>query len=101
MSDPISSISSILSIAPGAPLSTGGVGAQPGAFQQLLEGAIQSVQSAQSDATKTVQQFLTGESEELHTTALAAQRAQIAFDLGLQVRNKVIDAYQEIMRMQM
>ncbi len=48
-----------------------------------------------------MQKFLTGENEELHTTVLAAQKAEIAFDLGLQVRNKVVSAYQEIMRMQM
>jgi flagellar hook-basal body complex protein FliE len=48
-----------------------------------------------------VQQFLTGENEELHTTILATQKAELAFELGLQVRNKVVDAYQEIMKMQM
>ena len=48
-----------------------------------------------------VQKFLTGENEELHTTILATQKAELAFELGLQVRNKVVDAYQEIMKMQM
>ena len=38
---------------------------------------------------------------ELHTTILAAQRAELSFDLFLQARNKVVSAYQEIMRMQM
>ena len=40
------------------------------------------------------------QSEELHATALAVQRAELAFDLFLQARNKVVQAYQEIMRMQ-
>jgi flagellar hook-basal body complex protein FliE len=44
---------------------------------------------------------LTGQNEELHSAILAVQQASIAFDLGVQVRNKVVDAYQEIMRMQM
>ena len=74
---------------------------KPGEFQKLLENTIQSVQSTQNDASQAVQKFLTGESEDLHSTALATQRAEIAFELGLQVRNKVVSAYQEIMRMQM
>ena len=49
----------------------------------------------------SVERFLSGEGEELHTTILATQQAELSFDLFLQVRNKVVSAYQEIMRMQM
>lgn len=73
----------------------------PGAFQNVLAGAIQDIQGLQNDASKQVTQFLSGQSEELHTAALATQKAELAFQLGLQVRNKVVQAYQEIMRMQM
>ena len=45
--------------------------------------------------------FLSGEGEDLHTTILATQQAELSFDLFLQMRNKVVSAYQEIMRMQM
>ena|ERR1035437_3155708 len=98
MPDPVSAISSISSLQPLQPLAPAG---KPGEFQSLLEGTIQKLQSVNNDATDAVQKFLTGENEELHTTVLAAQKAEIAFDLGLQVRNKVVSAYQEIMRMQM
>ena len=74
---------------------------KPGEFQKVLESTIQTLQSTQNDASQAVKSFLTGETEDLHTTALATQRAEIAFELGLQVRNKVVSAYQEIMRMQM
>jgi flagellar hook-basal body complex protein FliE len=98
MTNPISSITPI----PGLPALGPASGAsRPGAFQSVLDGAIQTVEGAQADATQTVQKFLSGEGEELHTAVLAVQKAQIAFDLGLQVRNKVVDAYQEIMRMQL
>ena len=98
MTNPISSIAPI----PGLPSLGPAPGASsPGAFQSVLDGAIQTVGNAQAEATQTVQKFLSGEGEELHTTVLAVQKAQIAFDLGLQVRNKVVDAYQEIMRMQL
>ena len=72
-----------------------------GAFQEVLSSAIQSVQGASHNASAAVERFLSGEGEELHTTILAAQRAQLAFEMFLQARNKVVSAYQEIMRMQM
>jgi flagellar hook-basal body complex protein FliE len=74
---------------------------QPGAFQKVLEGTINNLESLNKTATDSAQKFLTGQNEELHSTILATQRASLAFDLGLQVRNKVVDAYQEVMRMQM
>ena len=79
---------------------TSGTG-QPGDFQNVLSSAISSLEAQQNNATSSVQKFLTGENEELHTTILATQKAELAFELGLQVRNKVVDAYQEIMKMQM
>jgi flagellar hook-basal body complex protein FliE len=98
MLDPVSAISSISGLGPLQPLAPAG---KPGEFQSVLEGTIQKLESVNNDAADAVQKFLTGENEELHTTVLAAQKAEIAFDLGLQVRNKVVSAYQEIMRMQM
>ena len=74
---------------------------QPGEFQQVLTGTINQLESLNNNAAESVQKFLSGENEELHTTILATQKASLAFDLGLQVRNKVVDAYQEIMKMQM
>jgi flagellar hook-basal body complex protein FliE len=74
---------------------------QPGDFQKVLLGAIDQVESLNNSATDSVQKFLRGDNEELHTTILATQKAELAFQLGLQVRNKVVDAYQEIMKMQM
>jgi len=69
-------------------------------FSDVLAGAIRDVAGFGRAADQSVNQFLSGESEELHTTALAVQRAELAFDLFLQARNKVVQAYQEIMRMQ-
>lgn len=98
MPGPISSISSIPNL---AAIQAPGQSSQPGAFQSVLDGAIQTIQSTSNDANVAVQKFLNGENEELHTAALAVQKATITFDLGLQVRNKVVDAYQQIMQLQM
>lgn len=70
-------------------------------FKDVLSGAIQEVESSQANANQSVQKFLSGEGDDLHSTILATQRADLEFQMFLQVRNKVVSAYQEIMKMQM
>jgi flagellar hook-basal body complex protein FliE len=70
-------------------------------FQDAFAAAIRAVENSGQQASGSVERFLTGEGEELHTTLLATERAQLTFELFLQARNKAISAYQEIMRMQM
>ena len=72
-----------------------------GAFQAVFADAIKNVEGARQGASVSVEQFLSGEGGELHSTILAAQKAELSFELFLQMRNKVVSAYQEIMRMQM
>ena len=66
----------------------------------MLEGLIGGVEKSQAQAQQAVDSFLTGGNEELHSVALAAQRSSLEFELFMQVRNKVVAAYQEIMKMQ-
>ena len=70
-------------------------------FQDVFASAINSVEGASHNADEAVERFLSGQGEELHTTAMAVQRAELSFELFMQARNKVAQAYQEIMRMQM
>ena len=72
-----------------------------GGFQSVLAEAVARVEQFQQNSAANIGKFLSGENEEVHQVALATQQAEIAFDLFLQVRNKVISAYQEVMRMQM
>ena len=67
----------------------------------MLEGMIGSVEKSQGQAQQMVDSFLAGGNEEIHAVALASQRASLEFELALQVRNKVVSAYQEVMRMQL
>jgi flagellar hook-basal body complex protein FliE len=92
---PISGVTLPQAIRP-AGQSSGGDG-----FQDVLSSAIQKVESIGQNASASVERFLAGEGEELHTTILATQQAELSFDLFLQARNKAVGAYQEIMRMQM
>jgi len=70
-------------------------------FQDIFASAVEQVESMGQSAETSVSQFLSGEGEDLHTTILATQRAELAFEMFQQMRNKVVSAYQEIMRMQM
>jgi flagellar hook-basal body complex protein FliE len=70
-------------------------------FKDILSSAIGEVENSRSGAAKTVEQFLSGDGEDLHSTILATQRAELEFQMFMQVRNKVVSAYQEIMKMPM
>ena len=73
----------------------------PGGFASALSDAIGRVEQFQQNSQNAIGKFLSGEDEEIHKVALATQQAELSFDLFLQVRNKVVAAYQEVMRMQM
>ena len=73
----------------------------PGEFQSMLTEAISRVEDARLTASGSVNRFLAGENEEIHNVVLNTQRSELAFEAFLQVRNKVVNAYQEVMRMQM
>ena len=70
-------------------------------FGNLFNEAIGRVEQYRAKAEGSANAFMNGEPEELHQVILAGQRAEIAFETFLQVRNKVVQAYQEVMRMQM
>jgi flagellar hook-basal body complex protein FliE len=74
--------------------------AESGSFAELLGDAIARVQQVQSGAEQEMQKLLAGEPVELHRVMLASEQAGLAADFLMAVRNKVVDAYQEIMRMQ-
>src|SRR5579883_1666468 len=94
----------ILPIAPiGIPQVTPGFAGtnSTGAFQEAFTSAIRNVDALQQEAAGSVERFLSGDQEDLHNSVLSTTRAELAFDLFLQTRNKVIGAYQEIMKMQL
>ena len=89
------------SIPPIAAPSLGGAsGAGGSAFQSVFAEAVGKVESFQQNAQVSVDRFLSGEGEELHKVALETQQAELSFQLFLQVRNKIVSAYQAVMQMQ-
>ena len=75
--------------------------AQPGAasFGQVLKDSLQQVNKLQHEADGAIASLATGEGASLHDTMLAVQKAELSFKLMMQVRNKIVDAYQEVLRM--
>ncbi|MCB0394104.1 MAG: flagellar hook-basal body complex protein FliE [Bdellovibrionales bacterium] len=69
-------------------------------FADTLKSAILDVNKLQQEADFQMQKLATGKTQNVHETMIKAEKADIALRLMIQVRNKLIDAYQEIMKMQ-
>jgi flagellar hook-basal body complex protein FliE len=83
---------------PGSTSPAGGGTAGGAAFSSILQQSIQNVSHLQTDADTSINQFLSGENDDPHTMMLSVQRSSLAFDMFVQVRNKVVQAYQEVMK---
>ncbi|HLH25583.1 MAG TPA: flagellar hook-basal body complex protein FliE [Chloroflexota bacterium] len=99
-------ISPVLTPVPGATLGTPTYGA-PGAgkaldgFGQSLTRAVDSLNRLQQEADVAAVQLAAGEPVELHDVMIAQDQATLGFQLAVQVRNKLVEAYQDVMRMQL
>ena len=96
--NPITSLPGVSPIR--TPELAGSQNAGEGNFVEALADAIGKVEQYRQQAHAGVESFLSGETEDLHQVALQTQQADLAFEMFLQVRNKVVQAYQEVMRMQ-
>ena len=64
-----------------------------------MKDAISTVNELQKQSNQEIEKLMTGESQDLHTTVIAMQKADLSFQMMMQVRNKLVSAYQEIMKM--
>lgn len=69
-------------------------------FKELLDQAISDVNDMQKSADTKIAQFSAGEVTDPHEVMIAIEEASLALQYTMQIRNKMLDAYQEIMRMQ-
>jgi flagellar hook-basal body complex protein FliE len=69
-------------------------------FGNLLRDAIGSVQNLETQASQATEGLLRGDGVDIHTAMIATQKADLAFEMALSVRNKAVAAYQQIMNMQ-
>ena len=71
-----------------------------GDFMKSLEDAMSQVSQLQSEADSRVGQLLTGNNQDVHSAMIAVEKASLAFDMMVQVRNKIVQAYQQVSGMQ-
>ncbi len=91
--------SSLLAATGGAAPAVQPSGASAG-FGDAIKGAIESLDQTQLGSEREMARAVAGESPDLHKTIVAIQSADLSFQFALQVRNKAVSAYEEIMRMQ-
>lgn len=72
-----------------------------GSFGQMLLGGVQDVDHKLADADATARAFALDDSIPLHQVTFALEQARLSFELMLQVRARLVEGYQEIMRMQL
>lgn len=69
-------------------------------FGDMLSNAIQSVDSSMKASEAGVQDFVSGKSDNIHDVMISMQQAQLSFQMMVEVRNKLVETYQELSRMQ-
>jgi flagellar hook-basal body complex protein FliE len=84
---------------PGSALQPGaGAGAADGGFKSVLKNALEDINSLQSQADDAVAKLQTNKGS-MHDALIAMEKASLSFQTMVQVRNKIVEAYQEVMRM--
>ena len=68
-------------------------------FDNILTKSLKEVNSAQNEANSAVESLVAGRTENIHETMIQMQKASISFQMMMEVRNKLVDAYNEIIKM--
>lgn len=103
MSDPIGFITPITPLASldnGTKLSKGAAEGNTMDFPSIFSDALDKLETTQTEAQQTAADFTAGLIDDFHTPVIAMQKANLATELAVTVRNKVVSAYKEIMQMQ-
>ena len=90
----------VVPVSGGSAVGQGGAASESSGFVDSLKAAIGKVNDAQTQAGQAVDALMTGESQDIHRTMVALQQADVSFQLMMQIRNKLVTAYEEIQRMQ-
>ena len=99
MNTPITRTGDIGRIAPLKPQDAKTVAENGESFSQVLERFVGDVNALQSKASESIEKLATGEISDVHQVMIAVEEANTAMEFMLEIRNKIVEAYQEIMRM--
>jgi flagellar hook-basal body complex protein FliE len=79
---------------------SGSTGANNSSFTNIFSDAINNLKETEATAQTENEKLLTGQSDDIHTAMIASQKAEVAVELAVQIRDKVIASYNEVMNMQ-
>ncbi len=101
MSDPLGLIGNTVTTAKGplpgqSPVGPARTDSNGPGFKQVLQGQLDQVNQLQADATAAMEDLAAGRRDDIEQVMIATQKADTAFKMLLQVRNKVLEAYDEI-----
>jgi flagellar hook-basal body complex protein FliE len=85
---------------PTSPTAPTGAGGEDGGFGATLKNALHKVDELQQDSNASTSQLVQGDRQDIHNVMIAVEKADVAFQLMMQVRNKIVNAYQEVSKMQ-
>jgi flagellar hook-basal body complex protein FliE len=88
-------------VAFGQAASGGGGAAAPHGFAQALQAAVASLDALQAQADAAAQELGSGQVADLATAVIAAEKANLALELAVEVRDRALGAYQQLMQLQM
>lgn len=74
-------------------------GGEAVAFEKVLRDSLKEVNNLQNQAEAAIQELARGETQDLHRTMVLIEKADLSFKLMMRVRNKLLEAYTEIMRL--
>lgn len=74
---------------------------QGSSFQKTLSGFINEVNDLQTKANASIENLATGKVENIHEVMIAMAKAEVSFKFMMEARNKLVETYKEVMRMQM
>jgi flagellar hook-basal body complex protein FliE len=86
---------------PGPELAKDDPAPDAGKFGNFLQSAFNKVNELQLEGDEAVRQMVSGENTDIHNTMITLQKAEVSFELMMQVRNKIVAAYDQIKNMQM
>ncbi len=69
-------------------------------FVDVLKDSISKVSELEKEADMEAEKLATAESQDIHSTMIAIEKADLSFQMMMQIRNKIINAYEEVMRIQ-
>jgi flagellar hook-basal body complex protein FliE len=96
----VSGVTGLPTLPTGSTAPTGASGSGEGGFGATLKNAISKVDQLGQESDSQASSLMRGDQQDIHNVMIAVEKADVAFQLMMQVRNKIVNAYQEVSKLQ-